>query len=58
MTVFNKVAPGAYGVGLLLVNLAESLQSTEETIPPLMPQTLYAVGKCLHLTCTLTSLKA
>lgn len=24
MTVFNKVAPGAYGVGLLLVNLAVS----------------------------------
>lgn len=59
MTVFNKVAPGAYGAGLRLVNLAESLPSTEDVpIPPLMLQTLYAMGKCLHLTRTLTSLKA
>lgn len=59
MTVLNQVAPGAYGVGLIVVILAESPQSTDDVpIPPLMRQTLYAVGKCLHLTCTITSLKA
>lgn len=50
MTVLNQVAPGAYGVGLIVVIVAESPQSTDDIpIPLLMRQTLYAVGKCLLL---------